>query len=889
MLNTLRIATWNSNGLIKRLSELEIFLHEEQIDILLISESHFTKSSYIHINGYVCYNALHPAERARGGASIIIKENIDHFEETKIEEEMFQLATVAVKFQGNRQFKVSAIYSPPRHNIKQTQYNDLLKMLGNFFILGGDFNAKNTFWGSRITTTKGRELLQAGNIHKCQFYSGSRPTYWPTNPSVLPDIIDFFIAKGIAKNHVMVQNYEGLSSDHSVVILTISESVIEKASSPVLVNRKTNWILYRNLLNERIKLNVSLKTSFEIEEELDKFIEAIQSSAWDSTQQIKPRNNTKTYPIEIRELVAKKRRARKTWQRERTRENKRIYNRLCCELKRLTKHVQNVTTSTYLKNLSSCKDSNYSLWKATRNLNQPINQIPPIRKDDGTWARSANDKAEMFANHLEGIFQPLPRQTNSECITRAYKHDEIRIKKVTLSELKHVISKDVSSKKSAGYDLISGKIIKKLTEKATKKLLFLINACFRLRYVPLQWKVAEIKMIVKPGKQPTDILSYRPISVLPVVSKVFEKLLLKRLLPILEQRCIIPDYQFGFRKGHSTIEQVHRITDVAEKAIEEKLVCSAVFLDVSQAFDRVWHQGLLYKLHRDLPRQLYEIIKSYLNERHFRVKEENVFSSIKKIAAGVPQGSVLGPVLYLLYTSDLPAIPSATLATFADDTAILATAKTIEEATSKTQNSLSEMSAWIKKWRMRLNESKSVHMYFTNRNINYLPVFLNGVKIPYANTAKYLGMTLDTKIKWKEHVKKKTTEITIKYKQMNWLLGHNSQLSIYNKILLYQQIIKPIWTYGIQLWGCTKRANINIIQKMQNKILRAIVKAPWYVRNEDLHRDLKINTVAEEIRIHANKHAIRLQQHSNLELNSIHSSSNFPRRLHRVLPMDLVT
>lgn len=111
---------------------------------------------------------------------------------------------------------------------------------------------------------------------------------------------------------------------------------------------------------------------------------------------------------------------------------------------------------------------------------------------------------------------------------------------------------------------------------------------------------------------------------------------------------MIPDLQFGFRSQHSTIQQVHRIVDVAEKAIEDKSVCSAVLLDVRQAFDKVWHKGLLFMLYNDLLTEYYEILESYVGNRHFRVKIESEYSKLKNISAGVSHGSVIGPVLYLL-------------------------------------------------------------------------------------------------------------------------------------------------------------------------------------------------------------------------------------------------
>lgn len=228
MSKTLRIAIWNANGLMQHIPELELFLHTGKIDILLISESHFTRTSYAKIRGYYCYHAIHPDGKARGGSAIFIKDNINHYEEIKIEKETMQITTLKVQLKNNKKYNISAIYCPPRHNLKKDDYTELLKSLGRNFIVGGDFNAKNTYWGSRVTTPKGRELLAAGQELCCDFHSGGKPTYWPTDTHKIPDLIDFYVTKGLSENYIYVENEEGLTSDHTPVIMTLSNTVIEK-------------------------------------------------------------------------------------------------------------------------------------------------------------------------------------------------------------------------------------------------------------------------------------------------------------------------------------------------------------------------------------------------------------------------------------------------------------------------------------------------------------------------------------------------------------------------------------------------------------------------------------------------------------------------------------
>jgi hypothetical protein len=138
-------------------------------------------------------------------------------------------------------------------------------------------------------------------------------------------------------------------------------------------------------------------------------------------------------------------------------------------------------------------------------------------------------------------------------------------------------------------------------------------------------------------------------------------------------------------------------------------------------------------------------------------------------------------------------------------------------------------------------------------------------------------MTLDTKLWWKEHIKMKRDELNIKFRKMYWLLRRNSELSIYNKLILYKQVLRSVWSYGIQLWGCTSNSSIQVIQRFQNKVLKCIVQAPWYIRNSGLHRDLKIETVTDIITGLANSHKKRLQNHINSELSRLLNVQNIPR------------
>jgi len=325
-------------------------------------------------------------------------------------------------------------------------------------------------------------------------------------------------------------------------------------------------------------------------------------------------------------------------------------------------------------------------------------------------------------------------------------------------------------RKAPGYDLISGKVLKELPKKAVTLLTILYSSILRLSYYPLLWKFAQIIMVPKPRKPVDDITSYRPISLLPIPSKVFEKLLLKRLRSDVDLSTLLPDYQFGFRAGHSTMHQTHRVVHEIAKGLEGQQLCTAVFLDVAQAFDKVWHTSLLYKLKTTLPGPYYLLLKTYLLSRYFQVKYNSSYSSCYEVLSGVPQGSVLGPLLYLIFTVDLPTTDHTNIATFADDTGLLAVHANPIVAPQQLQHHLDILQKWVDTWEIKINQAKSVHVTFITKRTPCPPVTMNNVLIPMQPDAKYLGFHLDQRLTWRTHIKTKRHHLYLKLRGMYWFL-----------------------------------------------------------------------------------------------------------------------
>jgi hypothetical protein len=297
--------------------------------------------------------------------------------------------------------------------------------------------------------------------------------------------------------------------------------------------------------------------------------------------------------------------------------------------------------------------------------------------------------------------------------------------------------------------------------------------------------------------------------------------------------------------------------------------------------------GLLYKLRRSLPLKYFRIFNSYLSNRHFIVKVHTELTCLTPANAGVPQGSVLGRLLYLLYTADLPASPDSFIATFADDTAVVATDSDPANASQKLQTSLLAIQSWLRDWRIKGNETKSVHVTFTTRRETCPPVHINDVQIPQENQVKYLGLHLHRRLTWHTHIFAEHKQLGFSLTKMYWLLGRKSKLSINNKLLIYKVILKPIWTYSIQLWGTTSNSNIEILEHFQSKVLRLIVDVPWYVSNSVISKDLQIPMVKEEISRFSSHYDVRISVHPS-ELIASLTEPPIHRCLCRYWPHDLL-
>ena len=379
-MDCLKIAFWNANGLAQHTLEVKSFLKTNQVEIFLISETHFTEKSHFYIPQYKFYHAMHPDETAHGGSAILIKNTIKHHKGILFRSNELQATNIIVE-DWHGPVSISSVYSPQKHNIKKDKYKEFFKTLGHRFLACGDYNAKHTVWGSRLITTKGRQLYSAIKDLSLNVTFPDSPTYWPTDLNKIPDLIDFCVSKGMPPKFQKCESCFDLSSDHSPVILHIKHNFSNIEQPCKLHTKKTDWNRYRFLISENLVTQLPLKTYENISDAVEHLVNTIQQSAWNSTPQYSYANIPKC-SIEIRNKISEKRKARKRWQTTKSPGDKTILNKLTAELKMLLKDERDKKFESDMQNVDCTKSTDFSLWKITNKVKQQHKVNHPVRKTD---------------------------------------------------------------------------------------------------------------------------------------------------------------------------------------------------------------------------------------------------------------------------------------------------------------------------------------------------------------------------------------------------------------------------------------------------------------------------------------------------------------------------
>jgi hypothetical protein len=393
------------------------------------------------------------------------------------------------------------------------------------------------------------------------------------------------------------------------------------------------------------------------------------------------------------------------------------------------------------------------------------------------------------------------------------------------------VIKSMKNKGSTGFDGISNKIVKHLSEGLIGPLSYIVNVSLSSGYVPEELKIAKVIPLYKSGKT-NDFSNYRPISLLNIFSKILEKCVYKQVYSFFAMK-ILTKTQFGFREGSETLHCV--LNFLRNMDTDSPKHRAAVFVDLKKAFDTVSHKILLRKL------ELYgfdpislQWFRNYLNERKQRVFVHGSTSKSLLIDCGVPQGSILGPLLFLIFINDLPDNTKFLTSLFADDTTFQSSADSIDELETKIQFSLDEAADWFDSNQLTLHPNKTRYILFHSKGKS-LNISLKGVKLTQvSNTSeelsfKFLGVHIDESLSWSSHVthvKKKLSNIYFA------LCRYKNYFPAKLKINLYNALFKSYMEYCLPIWGEAK--SVTVIDKIQKRMVRALFYGKGFAHSEPI-------------------------------------------------------
>lgn len=823
-------------------NDLEIYISTmvPQIDILCFTET-FIKTSdlnCIEINNYRLACHYSRGQTSRGGACIFVKstlefKKLDWLNDIAVDKVFECCGIVLIDIS----LTIICIYRPPNSDINtffqkldQVLFKTLRqsRKINKKVVLVGDFNiniqelSKNT----RLFIS----LLTSYNM-KCTINEPTRIT------SKSSTCIDNIITN-IKKYYVKVLN-NGIS-DHTGQTISL----------PCKPNFTCKyWYEYRRNIDNNLDIfnkyisQISFTNVYEqkdVNSAYDAFLE-IFKLVYDlcfplervkMTSKLKP--NWVTKGIKISSIS--KRRLHKKLQVNRNDNNIIEYKRYKTKLKRIITCSKRQSNLKYIKKSTNKAKAVWGLIRLHTSQKRKFKESIQCLKDNNNEITTPQEIVNFLNSHF--ISQNV-NDYNPNLIQREYLLScdpiisSLFLKPTDECEVVGCV-KALKNKKSSGYDDVTMQVVKSCIKTIATHLVFIINMMLETGCFPDSLKITLIKPLHKKGpKNLAD--NYRPIALLPAFSKIFEKILYSRILDFFNKHNVLQNNQYGFRKNLSTSMAIYRFLQEVWQAVDKKRHCAALFIDMTRAFDCVVHPILITQLEKIGIRGIsLKLIESYLNNRLQKINLtfldkhtktlQNVESGLQTILMGVPQGSILGPLLFLVYINQLPKVTKHLCVMFADDASFLFIKDKdtcFEEYKSDIKMTLNNLILYLKSLNLTVNLHKTNILQIRNYKKEQLKLNIehNKTVINEIERTEFLGIILDTHLNWKFHVEKVNNKINSYCYALSVLVDVSS---IEVALNAYYANVYSLLSYGIIFWG--NSVNVNSTFLLQKRCIRIIFR-----------------------------------------------------------------
>lgn len=897
----------NIRSLKKNFNELLIFLEtlsDVGVDILILSETWNIEDLTIYnIEGYQIFYNDSKLNKNDGMVMYVANKIVTKFSNLKYQN--FTFSRISFKF-GNKEFAINCTYRPP-----STDVNQFLECLDSYLQDHIDRNTTEAFVGDiNINILQATELSTSYLNSLASFGFGmciDRPT---RKVGISSTCIDHIFLKESPNTTSRCSAYvlETTITDHYAVGLNIFIVDQSKNLNTHRTIKKINYDKLFNILNNITWEEVTSLNDSELAN--NKFISILQRTIEKSTIEIKINKHHKKLKPWITNAIINSIKHRDLLKKHLN--NNINNNNLKIQYKtyrnKLNKTIEKAKNNYYKQKLAENKSSPKKVWaliKDATNFRKKIKKPINIKNENDEIETDNSKKANIFNEYFRNIGGALANKidntNNNLDLPQKNVTQTIFLNPVNEEEIILTIS-SLKNNCSPGSDNINVELIKKIHIFIIKPIQHIINLIFSTGIVPTHYKQSVITPLFKNGNA-GEINNYRPITLINNIAKIFEKCFKKRIVGFLENHGLLSHCQFGFREKKNTEMAIYELVEHVNNCFDQNKKCVAVFLDLAKAFDTVSHTILLDRVEELGLRGLtLQIIKNYLSERKQFVNVDGCMSEALITETGVPQGTVLGPVLFLIYINNLfYQNVNAKFISYADDTVILFEDAEWGAVATKAEVGLSRVRMYMDKSLLTLNYSKTKFIAFSTTNAaacntQLLKLHSNlcmtnnntkcecGMTIGRVKSLKYLGVIVDEHLRWRMHaefISKKIRAIIPVFYQLRNILS-TTQL-----IATYKSLIEPILRYGVINWGGLCRINLNIIQITQNFVLKVMLKKEKRFPTEQLYLESNLSNVKllyilqSIVYTHSTFADNRLaHQYSTRAVSSQHITNHFYRKSH---------
>ena len=825
-----KILQLNIAGYTTKNVELFKVLNDEHIDVALIEETILPnefkgdRGRTLTTTGYTSYQCK--CARCQGILTLIRSDLTAEVEYRPAGDVDHQVMNV---WKGNEKFLIHHLYCPPG----STSNLPLNEAIYKRCIIAGDFNAHTPFLGYGDWNSRGREvesLCLSSNLILQQDMD-SEPTllHKRHNTTSRPDLT--FVSADIL-DRTTTKVLDDIGSDHKPTLITISKLEKSEFKRRTFWNfRKADWKMYASTVDlgmSQIDTNDST---------IDETSELIISTIMKAAEKSIPRGSVKKFkPFwnkELEETVQERRRARKKLEKDNSGANKTNYNRLTAKVRYLTRTGKRSMWRDTCAQLDLNRKG-HKAWTLLKNLEgTKKKENPKPFSHEGQPVTSGLKKANILNTFLAGVSKSTRRKNLDDAMWKLHKRKQKAPtanalpfeKEFTMHEL-NIATRRANSRKAPGPDEVCNEMISHMGHLAKQKLLLFINRTWKEGKLPTSWRTARVAPILKKGKPAGLPQSYRPISLTSCLGKVAERMVNYRLYHWLEKNKKIDDSQAGFRKGCRTEDQLFRFAQSTIDGFQRGEHTTAIFIDLQQAYDRVWRKGLLMKMGNiGIHGKMLQWIHAFLTNRTIQTTVEGATSSKRTVEEGLPQGSALSCTLFLIFINDLPSLLKVNKALFADDLVIWTTHKYSILARAKLRRALATIGAYCNFWKLKINTSKSVYSLFSKSHIEArreVDFSIDGIPLLKQENPVYLGVPLDRQLNMipfmnslKEKAKRRLGLIK-RLATTTWGANKGTLRQ------LYLGYVRSAMEYALPLQSVASKTTIKSLDAVQNQSLRLV-------------------------------------------------------------------